>query len=76
MIVKMRDCPFCGSSATLIKDPLWSESGRGYRGAYCVYVQCTNPKCMVKLPYGKSDSICRTEEEATEVAIARWNGNC
>lgn len=73
---RIRDCPFCRSQARLERDPLFSENGRGYPGAYDFYVRCTNKYCGVTLPHGKYDSIYCSEDDAIEKAIKRWNARC
>ena len=71
-MVKISDCPFCGSSATLICEPLWHGS-HGYHGCHEVYVQCTNDKCRVTLPFGIYNSIYIPLEDAEKQAIDKWN---
>lgn len=71
-MVKVLNCPFCQSSGTLVHDPLWHDS-HGYPGCYEVYVQCTNEKCKVILPFGKYHTIYIKLADAERQAIDKWN---
>ena len=70
---KLKDCPFCGCSAVIEKEPLW-EGSHGYHGCYIVRVKCMNPLCEATLPRKTYDTISMTDEEATEKAVEGWNG--
>lgn len=65
-------CPWCGSSGSIVKNPLWNGS-HGYHGCYEIFVQCVNQTCRAIAPNGKTDTVYRTENDAVNIAIDRWN---
>lgn len=69
---KYKTCPWCKSTASLQKEPLW-HGNHGYHGCYEFFIRCDNPKCGCIAPHGKIDSVYRSEEEAIEKAIEIWN---
>lgn len=69
----IKPCPFCGSSANVIMTSLAKPNGRGYLGCYDVVVKCANPMCGAVHPQGAVDTIYRSQEEAINIAITRWN---
>ena len=72
----LKRCPWCGSSAITIKEPLWTDySGitHGYKGNYRYYIQCSNELCEAVAPHGKFDDISKASEIAMRQAIDKWN---
>ena len=70
--ILIEHCPWCGSSGSIVKNPLWNGS-HGYHGCYEIFVQCVNQKCRAIAPNGKTDTVYSTEQEAVDIAISRWN---
>ena len=74
--MKLKLCPWCGSSAIFKQEPLWQElpyGTIGYIGNYGYYVQCSNTKCGAIAPFGKMIDINISPEQAKEKAINKWN---
>lgn len=74
--MKLKPCPFCGEDAVLEKTPLFDDTGHGYRGCYDFTIHCSNDECLLRLlktGYYQTDTVYRSEEEAKQNAIDRWN---
>jgi len=63
---ELKPCPFCGSNVELVSYPI-----RGYNG--CVEYSISCGKCGCRLNYNKGDTIYRTDKEAKEYVITKWN---
>lgn len=67
-ITYWKPCPFCGSSAILIKENL-----EGYPSEYEIYMKCASPSCSATVPGGHYTTLHNTEEEVTKKATDIWN---
>lgn len=71
MGMKIKKCPWCGSSASLVSIDLGGPRGTGYPGCYEYVVRCIS--CRAEAPNGRIDDIYRSSEQAKQQAIEEWN---
>lgn len=72
-IPPLRRCPWCGSAGILVRNSLGYGNGRGYPGCCEYYVRCSNLECIALAPNGTTTDIDKTEQEAIDLAVKRWN---
>ena len=65
-MVKLKPCPWCGSSAALLVNQI-----DGYPGRHTYACECL--MCHAQAPLGELSDVWCTAEEAKEEAVRIWN---
>ena len=69
--MKIKKCPWCGASGSLMFIDLGGPRGTGYPGNFEYVVRCIS--CGAEPPHGHIDDIYRSPEQAKQQAIEKWN---
>ena len=70
--VQIELCPICGSAPVLEKTSLDYGNGHGYPGHYDYQIKCISCN-MPNFPVSADTVYCKSEEEAINIAIKKWN---